>query len=203
MLFFYSIIALYTKNINNWSTTSASMHSTRSAKPRQPRLPYQSQTPVIQPPVQPTISVHPPNPPRPPLPTQTQALHSSYASRLKTGITLLVQPILAQASSSNLRASRRTVNYTEPGSADEFPDAGAIDSDDSDFIASGGTRMSIRQSRSRLATGMGVFNAATASSSTPRPGATPKPDLDKSYLGTVPPAQAIQAKLITPTAHDY
>jgi chromatin structure-remodeling complex subunit SFH1 len=126
---------------------------------------------------------------------------------LKTGIALLVQPILQQPSSSNTRATRRTVNYTEPGSGDEFPDAGALESDDSDFVGGGGPRMSIRQTRTKLATGMNVFNATTASSSTPRPAAaTPKPDkleLDKSYLGMMPPVQAIQARLITPTAHEY
>lgn len=194
------------KNISNWSSQPM-----RSAKSRPPRPPvqhvYQPPPPVVQAPLVPLLPAQPPNPPRHPLTTQTQALHSTYASRSKTGVTLLVQPILAQASASHLRASRRTVNYTEPGSGDEFPDAGAIESDDSDFIASGGTRMSIRQSRSRMATGMNVFNATTGSSSTPRPaGATPKPDkleLDKSYLGMVPPAQAIQARLFTPTAHEF
>lgn len=183
------------------------------SKPRPARPPtiqqvYQPPTPVVQQPILPiVVPAQPSNPPRPPLPAQSQALHSTYASRLRTGVTLLVQPIFAQASTSNLRTTRRTVNYTDPGSADEFPDAGAIDSDDSDFVASGGTRTSIRQSRSKLGTGLGVFNATTTSSSTPRPaGATPKPekpDLDKSYLGMLPPSQAIQSKLMTPTAHDY
>jgi chromatin structure-remodeling complex subunit SFH1 len=197
------------KNISNWS--SSATQPMRSAKTRPPRPPvqhpYQPPPPVVQAPLGPLLPALPPNPPRHPLTTQTQALHSTYASRSKTGVTLLVQPILAQASASHLRASRRTVNYTEPGSGDEFPDAGAIESDDSDFVASGGTRMSIRQSRSRMATGMNVFNATTGSSSTPRPaGATPKPDkleLDKSYLGMIPPAQAIQARLFTPTAHEF
>jgi len=155
----------------------------------------------------PTVPALPPNPPRPPLSTQPQALHSTYASRLKTGATLLIQPILGSTSSSNLRVTRRAVNYTDPGSGDEFPDAGAIDSDDSDFVASGGTRMSIRQSRSRMGAGMNVFNAATGVSSAPKPsGATPrpeKPDLDKSYLGMMPPAQAIQPRPMPPTVHEY
>ena len=178
----------------------------RPARPTTQQV-YQPPPPVVQPPLVPIVPAHPPNPPRPPLTSHTQALHSAYASRSKTGVSLLVQPILVQASASNLRASRRTVNYTEPGSGDEFPDAGAIESDDSDFVASGGTRMSIRQSRSRMATGMSVFNATTGSSSTPRPAAaTPKADkleLDKSYLGMTPPTQAIQTRLITPTAHEY
>ena len=191
----------------------------RSVKPRPTRTStlanvqtvYQPPPPTMyQPPMAvsaPSLPLHPPNPPRPPLPTQTQALHSTYTSRLKTGVTLLVQPIFASTSSTTTRAARRAVNYTEPGSGDEFPDAGALDSDDSDFVASGGTRMSIRQSRGRMGTGMGVFNAATGVSSTPRPaGATPKPekpDLDKSYLGMMPPAQANVSRPMLPTVHEY
>ena len=195
------------KNISNWSSSPTPMRSAKSRPPRPPvQHAYQPPPPVVQTPLVPILPALPPNPPRHPLTTHTQALHSTYASRSKTGVSLLVQPIIAQASASHLRASRRTVNYTEPGSGDEFPDAGAIESDDSDFVASGGTRMSVRQSRSRMATGMNVFNATAGSSSTPRPAPTPKPDkleLDKSYLGMVPPAQAIQARLFTPTAHEF
>lgn len=131
---------------------------------------------------------------------------STYASRLRTGATLLVQPRLTTASAANTRSTRRggAINYADPGSGDDIPDAGALDSDDSDFIASGGTRTSIRQSRSR-AGGMSTFNASAGASSSPAP-PPPRPEkaeLDQSYLGLVPPDKFIRAKLIHPTVHVY
>lgn len=108
-----------------------------------------------------------PNPPRHPLPVVSQALHSTHASRLHTGTTLLVQPILTQPSAAarNTRASTRRggmINYAKPGSGDEFPDAGAIESDDSDFVASGGTRTTLRTRR--MGTGMSVFHSGSGMS---------------------------------------
>lgn len=130
----------------------------------------------------------PPNPPKHPLPVALQAFHSTYASRLRTGTTLLMQPILSGtfASTSTTTATttttalaarastRRTgmVNYADPGSGDEFPDAGALDSDDSDFVASGGTRTAVRQSRAAarmgagMSNGMGVFYSGNGASAT-------------------------------------
>ncbi|KAG2101090.1 uncharacterized protein F5147DRAFT_709758 [Suillus discolor] len=71
-------------------------------------------TPVYQPPPQPVAPVQvppplPPNSPRHPLPVVSQALHSTYPSRPRTGTTLLVQPILTQpsAAAGNTRASTR------------------------------------------------------------------------------------------------
>ncbi|KAI8980189.1 SNF5-domain-containing protein [Trametes punicea] len=154
-------------------------------------------------------------PSRQPLPTVPQALHSTYASRLRTGATLLMQPILAPSSIAAVasRTSRRggVINYTEPGSGDEFPDAGAIDSDDSDFVASGGTRQAVKAARlsSCAPVGSSVFHAGTGLGMTAGV-ATPshqlqkeKTELDQSYLGQVPPARFITAKPVMPTRHEY
>lgn len=157
------------------------------------------------------VPLVPPNPPRPPLPTAPQALHSSYSSRLRTGTTLLMQPILPSASATTTRAATRrggVVNYADPGSGDDLPDAGALDSDDSDFVASGGTRTSIRQSaRNRFSTsGMSVFHSGTGVTTTPYSQVQPrqeKTELDQSYLGMVPPARFIKSRPIAPTAHEY
>lgn len=106
------------------------------------------------------------------------------------------------------------VNYAEPGSGDEFPDAGAIDSDDSDFIASGGTRTALRQSRSRMGSGMTVFHSGSGLS-TPQPQPlqlqsqqlkpmqTEKAELEQSYLGMIPPSRFIKPKPVGPTVHEY
>lgn len=92
--------------------------------------------------------------------------------------------------------SRRSlaINYAEPPSGDEGLDAGAIDSEDSDFIASGGVRTSIRK-------------AGRPPGGTPYGRGTPQPvvsgELDQSYLGMIPPSRFITAKPILPTAHEY
>lgn len=86
------------------------------------------------------------------------------------------------------------INYAEPPSGDEGLDAGAIDSEDSDFIASGGVRTSIRKAgRPPGGTPYGR--------GTPQPGASG--ELDQSYLGMIPPSRFIVAKPVLPTAHDY
>ncbi|TCD70765.1 Chromatin structure remodeling complex protein sfh1 [Steccherinum ochraceum] len=158
------------------------------------------------------------NPYRTPIPTHTQALHSTYASRLRTGTTLLLQPILSNptvgGTTTATRSTRRggaAINYADPGSGDEFPDAGALDSDDSDFVASGGTRSAIRNARvSRNApTGAGVFHSGTMTPTvvhTPQPAAAAAPaknELDQSYLGRVPPSKFIVSKPVAPTRHEY
>ncbi|EIW57541.1 SNF5-domain-containing protein [Trametes versicolor FP-101664 SS1] len=152
---------------------------------------------------------------RQPIPSTPQALQSTYASRLRTGTTLLMQPILAPSSVAAVasRTSRRggVVNYTEPGSGDEFPDAGALESDDSDFVASGGTRQAVRAARvsSRAPVGSSVFHAGTGVgvaqvAATPvREAQREKAELEQSYLGQVPPARFISAKAMPPTRHDY
>ncbi|KAF9262936.1 SNF5-domain-containing protein [Marasmius fiardii PR-910] len=150
----------------------------------------------------------------PPVPTTLQAFQSTYASRLRTGATLLMQPILASApvtSSSaypttitaSTRSSRRTgtiVNYADPGSGDEFPDAGEIETDDSDFVASGGTRTSIRQSRGGRNTSVFSGQGATTQGS----GVQTQPEtLDQSYLGMIPPDRFIKTRFMLPTPHEY
>ncbi|KAH8081984.1 hypothetical protein BXZ70DRAFT_901199 [Cristinia sonorae] len=153
------------------------------------------------------------------IPTKPQALHTTYASRLRTGTTLLLQPIFSNATTGTATATRSTrrggaaVNYADPGSGDEFPDAGALDSDDSDFVASGGTRTAMRSARlSRNApAGAGVFHSGTMSPTvvhTPQPPppvqvSQQKNELDQSYLGQVPPARFIVAKPATLTHSEY
>jgi len=92
------------------------------------------------------------------------------------------------------RSRRSTaINYAEPPSGDEGLDAGAIDSDDSDFVASGGVRTSIRR-------------AGRPPGGTPHGRGTPQPfsgELDQSYLGMIPPSRFITAKPILPTTHEY
>ena len=221
----------YHSNIQAWSNSStaraSSSRTTRSrttrssnlaAQPSQPSplQPQQTQSyniPYYQPPpVQPQY--FPPsktrtNPPRPILQTTPQALHSTYPSRLRTGSTLLMQPVLSAISTTQgagdggLRSvggaagrSRRStaINYAEPPSGDEGLDAGAIDSEDSDFIASGGVRTSIRR-------------AGRPAGGTPYGRGTPQPggggELDQSYLGMIPPSRFIVAKPVLPTAHEY
>lgn len=93
------------------------------------------------------------------------------------------------------RSRRSTaINYAEPPSGDEGLDAGAIDSEDSDFIASGGVRTSIR--RTGRPSGGTPYGRGT-----PQPGASG--ELDQSYLGMIPPARFITPKPILPTSHEY
>ncbi|KAG9315848.1 hypothetical protein JVU11DRAFT_3497 [Chiua virens] len=200
----------YLKNIHTWAAKAAPATPTPTAyvpAAYQPHPPPVPAAPVAPPP--------PPNPPPHPLPVTTQALHSTYPSRLRTGATLLMQPILNVSSATARTSSRRggLVNYTEPGSGDEFPDAGAIDSDDSDFVASGGTRTALRQSRSRMGSGMLVFHSGSGLS-TPqpqplqplqhlRPVQPEKAELEQSYLGMIPPSRFIKPKPVGPTAHEY
>jgi chromatin structure-remodeling complex subunit SFH1 len=94
------------------------------------------------------------------------------------------------------------VSYAEPGSGDDIPDAGEVDSDGSDFVASGGTRTAIRAARGTLR----VANGATLYTvgGTPVPSAAAvasRTELDQSYLGLIPPARFIIAKPFAPTKH--
>jgi chromatin structure-remodeling complex subunit SFH1 len=93
------------------------------------------------------------------------------------------------------RSRRSTaINYAEPPSGDEGLDAGIIDSEDSDFIASGGVRTSLRR--------VGRPSGGTPyGRGTPQPGASG--ELDQSYLGMIPPSRFIIAKPIPPTTHEY
>jgi len=148
---------------------------------------------------------------RAPLPSTPQAIQSTYASRLQTGATLLVQPILSASStvtaaaittSTSTRPRRGgVVSYADPGSGDDIPDAGEVDSDGSDFVASGGTRTAIRAAR-------GTFRAVNGGTlytmGTPAPSgaaASSRTELDQSYLGMIPPSRFITAKPFAPTKH--
>ncbi|KAH8818692.1 hypothetical protein DL96DRAFT_1714987 [Flagelloscypha sp. PMI_526] len=104
-----------------------------------------------------------------------QALWSTYSSRLRTGCSLLMQPIITApttnvvsierqmpqpvasivAERSSRRAAGKKVSYVDQGSSaedepedneDGGPDAGErVDSADEDFVASGGVRTSLRR----------------------------------------------------------
>lgn len=214
----------YQKNLHNWSTTTTPppknpASGTRSTRARgtltrssnlsnsNASKPAHNNTPPMY------QSVNVPAPPSAqssgPIPTTPQALQSTYSSRLRTGATLLMQPILANSTAAASRTATRrggVVNYADPGSGDDIPDAGALDSDDSDFVASGGTRTSIRQTKARMATGMSVFNYSTGVTTTPHAPPPPRPEkaeLDQSYLGMIPPARFIKPRLVHPTVHDY
>ena len=215
--------AAYLKNIHTWSTTTTTPKTGTRSRTRAVKATPATPAPAYVPPVYqaplppavptaPAVPLPPPNPPPHPLPVTTQALHSTYPSRLRTGASLLMQPILNATSTAARTSSRRggMVNYAEPGSGDEFPDAGAIDSDDSDFVASGGTRTALRQSRSRMGSGMSVFHSGSGLSTPqvqplqPAQARPPeKAELEQSYLGMIPPTRFIKAKGVGPTVHEY
>ncbi|KAI5119057.1 hypothetical protein M0805_005923 [Coniferiporia weirii] len=167
---------------------------------------------VVQPstiPVPPAIQV-----PRAPLPTTPQALTTTYPSRLRTGATLLMQPILASTSTAGNTAGRTgtrrggVINYAEPDSGEEIepvPDAGERerDSEDSDFIASGGTRTAIRATRGRPTAANGFYQYSFSGGSPAPQTAHGKAELDQSYLGLIPPSKFITAKRAEPTRHEY
>ncbi|KAL0579875.1 Chromatin structure remodeling complex protein sfh1 [Marasmius crinis-equi] len=222
----------YQKNLQAWSSTptppprnaSAGTRPSRARNTRSSNLVSSTPTPTAAPVTTPanrpprttstSTSTPTPAPMRPAVQPVPQAFQSTYGSRLRTGATLLMQPILSSAPvassssaypaplTSGTRSSRRTgtvVNYADPGSGDEFPDAGAIDSDDSDFIASGGTRTSIRQKGGRQAS-VGTFGAQLVGGSI-QSGASET--LDQSYLGMVPPDRFIKPRYIMATPHEY
>ncbi|TFK52334.1 SNF5-domain-containing protein [Heliocybe sulcata] len=218
----------YLSNIRNWTASTTPPPKTPvpgGSRPSRIRaLRPSTFAPTSQPPARQTShtpqpltipSTMPPapgmksNPSAAPLPTQTQALHTTYPSRLRTGATLLMQPIIQNIREAGTTTTTRTrrggvVNYADPGSGDDIPDAGALESDDSDFVASGGTRTAIRATRGSrgMMQGMSTFQPG---SSTPVPAQAPsgKMELDQSYLGIIPPARFITAKPVAATKHEY
>jgi chromatin structure-remodeling complex subunit SFH1 len=122
-----------------------------------------------------------------------------------------MQPIIQAPANTTARSSRRgaVINYADPGSGDDIPDAGELDSDDSDFQASGGTRTALRQAKaSRMSAGMNVFQASTGKSTlTVQPqitfAKTEKSELDQSYLGAVPPSRFVKSRPFASTSHEY
>lgn len=146
---------------------------------------------------------------------------------------IVAQPAAALADNSTTitaggRGRRRGyVNYADPGSGDEYMDAGGVlDSDDSDFAASGGLRTTMRQaaqqqqqpsysfgSRNKYAPGMTIFNSNTGASvgaaatppqqqqrqspAPPPPAPVPlKSEPDRSYLGEIPPEHFIRPRAV-------
>ncbi|ESK95183.1 rsc complex subunit sfh1 [Moniliophthora roreri MCA 2997] len=226
----------YQKNLQAWSNTPTppprtASAGTRPSRARAGRPSNLTSTPTPAPVPQATSYRPLPQPqaqpltiPQPvqnaaaariPVPATPQAYRSMYSSRLRTGATLLMQPILTgstsnvpststtTAASGTRTSGRRTgaVNYADPGSGDEFPDAGAIDSDDSDFVASGGTRTSIRQGKGGTAgRGMGGGSGTFKAQSSAMSG---EEVLDQSYLGMVPSDKFIKARYMPMTAHVY
>jgi chromatin structure-remodeling complex subunit SFH1 len=133
----------------------------------------------------------------PPLPTVPQARMTTYSSRMRTGATLLMQPIIAPGAKESAAASvvapaalgptrtgraRAAVNYAEGASDNEFED----DSDDDDFS---GTRREAQAKRKAAA--LAGIAAAAAS------------ELDQSYLGKQPPSKFISSRVATPAKHVY
>ncbi|KAG6808647.1 hypothetical protein H0H92_003398 [Tricholoma furcatifolium] len=174
----------------------AQRYAPRRRQEQQP-APQPVPVPVPQPLPAYTLPPVPNNPPRAPLTSTPQALTSTYSSRLRTGSTLLMQPILSSSAPAQQAGTARTstrrggaINYADPGSGDELPDAGALDSDDSDFVAGGGLRTSVRQGRQ-------------GGSATPIPNANANASVDQSYLGMVPPSRFIKSRPMPPTQHVY
>lgn len=236
LLFITALGTAYQKNIANWSTSSTPPPRTASRRSRlaknsnlapasaTPVTPTPAAVPHIQPlayqptptippiAMAPTLQTDPRNTrSRAPLPTTPQAIQSTYASRLHTGATLLVQPILSGSSGVTAAATTTStstrprrggvVSYADPGSGDDIPDAGEVDSDGSDFVASGGTRTAIRAARGpvRAVNGASLYNAGTPISAAA--GASSRTELDQSYLGLIPPSRFIIAKPFAPTKH--
>ncbi|KAJ6508308.1 SNF5-domain-containing protein [Mycena sanguinolenta] len=203
----------YQNNLLSWAVNASvpvrnAPSGTRTSRSRPTRT--ATSTPIEQQPVHMAAPVpvtnHPPAapqyPPPNPIPVATQGYLCTYPSRMRTGATLLMQPIIANPVATTSRASRRgVINYADPGSGDDLPDAGALDSDDSDFVNENRLGNRPRTTRTRMATGMSVFNSNTGVTTVqPAPAPPPlrpeKAELDQSYLGLVPPARFITAKWI-------
>ena len=158
----------------------------------------------------------------------TQALERTLLARVRTAVALILTCAIVARGALDVRpaaalvcfvvavaavATRTTrrggvVNYADPGSGDEFPDAGALDSDDSDFGgAGGGGKQGGRSTRlsSRAPAGSAVFDAGRGAGSgyaTPVQ-AQQSNELDRSYLGEIPPARFITARPLLPTRLEY
>ncbi|THH20233.1 hypothetical protein EW146_g1107 [Bondarzewia mesenterica] len=107
-----------------------------------------------------------------------------------------MQPILTSNAPATLSGGagarpRRggVISYVDPGSGDDIPDAGEVDSDGSDFVASGGTRSAVRSG-----------TPGPAPREREREGG--KAELDQSYLGMIPPAKFITARPAFLTKYD-
>ncbi|KAI6140376.1 hypothetical protein EDD17DRAFT_1802981 [Pisolithus thermaeus] len=88
-----------------------------------------------------------------------------------------------------------------PPHADELADAGALDSDDSDFMASGRTRTAVRQSRA--AERGCAFNAGDDRQYGSGGGDNRKGGIESKLFWDDPPSKFIKARPIGPTAYEY
>lgn len=197
------------------STPAASTPAPYVAPQQQQQQQQQQQSavrPIVPAPIPPIQYPPPSHVSRPPLPTTPQAFVTTYASRLRTGATLLMQPILASTSNAGNNVGRTgtrrggVINYAEVDSGDDEKelDAGERerDSEDSDFVASGGLRSSLRATR--MKTGINSYQYSyTSGSPAPQSVAQGKAELDQSYLGLIPPSRFITAKRAEATKHSY
>ncbi|KAF9512885.1 hypothetical protein BS47DRAFT_1372665 [Hydnum rufescens UP504] len=139
-----------------------------------------------------------------PVPTAPQAMSTSYVSRLRTGSSLLMQPIISVAPANSVNAMGPTkrrggvVNYAEGASEDEF---GVDSDDDEDFVTGSGTR-SGRRGTPRASGTAGSSRTGSPSSLYAQP-SNAKVELDKTYLGLVPPSKYITWRSSAKTRHEY
>ncbi|KAG8940684.1 Chromatin structure remodeling complex protein sfh1, partial [Tulasnella sp. 419] len=127
------------------------------------------------------------------IPTQPQSYWTTYPSRLRTGVSLLMQPIIAPPSTnvpglgtSSGRRAARAINYAEAVSADEDDD-----SDDSEF-GSGRARRAAAAMTGIMKGGVQGVGQQKQSN-----------ELDQSYLGKVPPTRFIASKVAVRAKHTY
>ncbi|KAH7050363.1 hypothetical protein BKA62DRAFT_739217 [Auriculariales sp. MPI-PUGE-AT-0066] len=196
-----------TPNASAGKTTARSRGRPKSGQPQpSPMAPLQA-VPVPMPHMMgPPVAGYPPSmlgpppiqPPPHPLPTTQQAKHTSYASRMRTGASMLVQPIInpfarpveaPQPTGLTTGRSRKSVNYTEAASDDDFDsEAGDTDSADSDEAP--------RRKRGRRPKKEAADLAGP-------PAEVKVEEVDQSYLGQIPPARFIQSVPATQTKHNY
>ncbi|KAF6755936.1 hypothetical protein DFP72DRAFT_1169373 [Ephemerocybe angulata] len=89
-------------------------------------------------------------------------------------------------------AAARSSTTADPGSGDDLPDAGELDSGDSDF--GGGPRQSGGGRQAAGQQGRGRRDGGCRSRAD---------QVEQSYLGMVPPARFVKPRLMLPTPHEY
>lgn len=145
-----------------------------------------------------------------PVPAPPQAQMSSYVSRMRTGSTLLMQPIstsshAAAAASLALNAmgaQRRrggVINYAEGLSDDDFGDS----EDDEEFTKDKNGASGSKRSTPRLGSGPGSSSFRVGSPASGTPQREVRQELDKSYLGLIPPSRYFSSKPVSKSRHDY
>ena len=145
-----------------------------------------------------------PLPPFHPITSYGQARATTYPSRLRLGLTSLVQPLgpsgfgasAAPSTSTILGKRQRTaVNYAELENLDD-----GDDDSDSDYNSSGGATP-----RSRILAARRAAEEKAKGTPPPSTGFDPKklPGSGKTYLGQVPPSNAIVVEPAIKTRHSY